>query len=381
MSDSHIRILFYSQSPHYGGAEEYVYQIARGFPQGRFRFSYVHDTDSRLGRFTERLREAGVEVHRIQRIRGKSDLVSFMKHVRFFRRLSPDVVHFNQSNPYSQQYSVLAARLAGIRCLLATYHLTPQNRTRTMRGRLLEKLILRLFKRIIVLSGQNRDELLSHFSVVPGKVRVIENGVEDQGEVRQADLEGLRRELGIVNGKQIVACAGRLTPQKGFGHLLEAARQLGRKDVAIVIAGEGPSAHLLRSRVEQLRLGDSVIFTGFREDVWKIFCLSDLVAIPSIYEGQPLVLLQAMAAGKAVVASNIHGLADTVRDGETGILVEPGSVRQLANAIGKLLDENDLRMRMGQRARELYKKRYTASEFQRRMEAFYMEVTPDGRGR
>jgi len=369
-----IHILFYSESPVYGGAEEYVYLIASSLSGSGFRFTFLHDERSDLGGFTERLETAGVSVEKVPRITGKLDLVNFAAHVRCFKRLSPDLVHFNQSNPYSQQYSVLAARVAGVKNLIATYHLTPRARTSTLRGRLFEKLVTHLFKYVVVQSEENRAELTGNFPLSDEKVKILANGIVDPGTCTIPEIDALKSELGIENGKCVISCAGRLTGQKGFEYLIEAAAMLAREDIVIVIIGEGPLAPELRSKVKELGLESVFRFTGFRDDVWKIFCMSDLVVIPSMYEGLPLVLLEAMAAGRPTIASRIYGLADTVLDGETGVLVEPGSPGQIAEALTRLISEPQVRNRMGSRARKLFEERYTVGIFRQNVIGLYMET-------
>jgi glycosyltransferase involved in cell wall biosynthesis len=374
LNKSSPHVLFYSESPTHGGAEEYLYMTARLLGNERFRFTFLHDEDSDLGRFTEKLEDAGVGVEKIPRISSKLDIKRFVDHVRCFRRLSPDIVHFNQSNPYGQQYSVIAARLAGIKNLVATYHLTPRARTSSLRGRCFENLVVGLMKCVVVQSKENRDEITTNFPVPPDKVRIIHNGTEDPRKCSRDDTDELREELGINGRKHIVSCAGRLTPQKGFGFLIRAAAQLGREDLAILIAGEGPGGADLRSEVRRLGLDGTISFTGFREDVWKLLNLGDFVVIPPIYEGLPLVLLEAMAAGKAVVATRVYGLADTVKDGETGVLVDPGSAEQLAGAMKKLIEDPGLCREMGIRARQHFEEQYTEWKFRENMEKLYTDT-------
>ena len=141
-----------------------------------------------------------------------------------------------------------------------------------------------------------------------------------------------------------------------------------------MIAGEGPERDELEERARRIDLRGRVTFAGFQRDVAKLFQASDLVAIPSFYEGQPFVLLEAMAAGKAVVASNVYGMREAVVDGETGMLVPPGSAVELARALAVLIDDPGLSREMGRRARQRYEKYYTARNFQENMGRFYLNM-------
>jgi glycosyltransferase involved in cell wall biosynthesis len=374
MTGRPLHILFFSESPVYGGAEEYVYQVIRALGNGRFTFTFLHEESSALGDFPARLEKAGARIEKVRKIQGKWDVGGFLRHVRRFRRLSPDIVHFNQSNPYTQQYSVVAARCAGVRNLVAIYHLTPRQATGTLRGKCFERLVMRLLSRVLVSSGQNREEMCGGFPGADGKVEVMQNGIEDPGPHPASEVDQLKRELGIPEGKCVISAAGRLTPQKGFSILLDAAALLRRDDIALVIAGEGPERDELEERARQVDLRGRVTFAGFQRDVGKLFWASDLVAIPSFYEGQPFVLLEAMAAGKAVVASDVYGMREAVVDGETGMLIPPGSPIELARALAVLIDDPGLSCEMGRRARRRYEEYYTARNFRENMGRFYLNI-------
>jgi glycosyltransferase involved in cell wall biosynthesis len=299
--------------------------------------------------------------------------------VQRFRCLSPDIVHFNQSNPYSQQYSVIAARCAGARNLVAIYHLTPGQPTRSRRGRCLERFIMLLLRRVLVLSRQNGEEMCAAFPASRGKIEIVQNGLEDPGRPDARVARQLRERLGLGAGKIIIAAAGRLTPQKGFETLLDAAALLERRDIAVVIAGEGPLRRTLEEEARRRGLNGTIVFPGFLEGAGTLFGASDLVAIPSLYEGQPFVLLEAMAAGKAVVASDMYGIREAVVQGETGMLVRPGSAEELARALSRLIDDPALRRAMGERARRRYEEHYTAREFRERMERIYTSLAEGAR--
>ena len=157
---------------------------------------------------------------------------------------------------------------------------------------------------------------------------------------------------------------GRLTARKGHAYLLEALAQLKRQGIEarwrLLVVGEGEEADALFQLSERLGLAAEVAFLGHREDAREIIGAGDLLVLPSLLETQPLVLTEAMAAGRPVVASAIYGIPEIVADGETGCLVPPGEVGPLTGALARLLGDPTLRARLGAAGRQRYEERFTS---------------------
>ena len=186
------------------------------------------------------------------------------------------------------------------------------------------------------------------------RMRLIRNGVEplgDSGPDGARRLDALRASLKLDG--PLVAAVSRLHRQKGVVHLLKAAPEiLGRCPAAkIAVAGGGPLEAELRGLATRLGLDRRVMLLGEREDARDILALADVVVLPSLWEGLPLVLLEAAQLGKAVVATGIDGVREVLRDGETGLLVPPARPEALAEAVSRLLAEPGLAARLGEAAR------------------------------
>ena len=180
---------------------------------------------------------------------------------------------------------------------------------------------------------------------IASRIRFIPNGVNP---------ERFRDGPGYQHSRPYVAAVGRLVPQKGFDVLLEALARLPFS-VDLLIAGEGPERPRLELLRERLGLGGRVhlLSTVDVATVAALYCGAALIAVPSRWEGLPLVCLEAMAAGRAVVASRVDGIPDAVVDGETGLLVAPDDPGALAAALGALLSDPERSARLGGRGREL----------------------------
>jgi glycosyltransferase involved in cell wall biosynthesis len=163
----------------------------------------------------------------------------------------------------------------------------------------------------------------------------------------------VRRALDLPEDAPLVGAIGRLNTQKGHRYLLEAAPSIvsAHPRVHFLIAGDGDLLPSLREQARALGLGDRVRFAGHRTDVPDLLGAIDLLAIPSLYEGTPLALFEAMAAGKAIVSSAVDGCAEVIEDGRTGLLVPPQDPAALAHAISRLLADEPLRLELSAAAR------------------------------
>ena len=183
------------------------------------------------------------------------------------------------------------------------------------------------------------------------------------GDAVRLDEEGERRLRGELrlNGEEfVVLCAGRLSPEKGQMHLLDAASRLRVRGTAVLVllAGDGPDRERLASRVRRLGLGGVVSLLGFRRDVDALLAVSDCVALPSLSEGLPNILLEAFAAGRPAVASAVGGVPELVCPGETGWLVPAGDPDALADALADCAADRQRCRSMGDRAQRMVRSQY-----------------------
>jgi glycosyltransferase involved in cell wall biosynthesis len=221
--------------------------------------------------------------------------------------------------------------------------------------------------RHIGVSSEIGERLTSEFGLLSERVRVVHNGVPMRSPERGASQQALRP----GNSAQVVTVA-RLELQKDHMSLLRAAAML--PGVRFIFAGEGPERANLEDRVARLGLGNRVIFLGQRDDVPHLLASSDLFVLPSLHEGLPLALLEAMALGLPVVASSIGGIREVVTDGKTGLLVPPGDPVALAGAIGRLFDDPELARRLSTAAQESVRERFSVEAMVHGVSDIYREV-------
>lgn len=279
-------------------------------------------------------------------IRPWDDLVAFVKLARLFRALRPVIVHTHTAK--AGTLGRLAAVLTGVPIRVHTFH---GHVFRGYFGSLasrcivfVERALARLSDRVVTVSERLVDEIAGEFGVC-GRERIcaIPLGLElDRFHpTRSRPLrDGFRSEIGAGDGP-VVTIVGRLEPVKNHHLFLEAAalvRAAGRR-ARFVIVGGGGEERRLRERTAALDLEEDVLFLGWRSDLDRVYAGSDLVVLTSVNEGTPVCLIEALAAGRPVVATDVGGVRDVVEDGRLGVVVPPGDPRALADAIVEFIDD------------------------------------------
>lgn len=189
------------------------------------------------------------------------------------------------------------------------------------------------------------------------------------------EVEEVRRRHGLTGANPVVGAVTRFHPAKGIGHLVEAWPQVraAHPSARLVLVGQGPLEEELRVRCEELGIGDSVVFAGFRRDVPAYVSAFDIGVVPSLEEGFGLVALEAHALGVPVVASRVGGLPEIVSHERSGLLVPPASPKALADAIDRLASDPERSREMGERGRE-ESERYRLAKYVDRLESIYHEL-------
>ncbi|MDP2604871.1 MAG: glycosyltransferase family 4 protein [Deltaproteobacteria bacterium] len=213
-------------------------------------------------------------------------------------------------------------------------------------------------------------ELLVDAGVEAGRIRLIHSGIDPERFVRCAAAEA------VTEGEAVVGIVAALELRKGHRYLLEAAARLkGRGHrIRYLIAGDGPARRELDERVKALSLVDEVRFCGFVSDAPAFLSQIDIFVLPSLYEGLGVAVLEAMAAGKPVIASRVGGLPELVADGETGLLVAPKNVEGLVAAIARLADDKSLAREMGRKGAARARASFSLENMAAQNEAYYYEL-------
>ncbi len=219
-----------------------------------------------------------------------------------------------------------------------------------------EKILSRFTDHMVALTDGEMDDYIKLSVCSPEKLLKIHSGVDvKQFMNSNGNRVEKRRSLGLDQNGNVLGFVGWLLPIKGPEYLLKAMEDIWQKypETALVFVGKGDLAMDLRAQALQVSANGRIKFLGWREDIDEIMSIFDMLVLPSLNEGMGRVLVEAMAAGKPVVASNVGGIPDLVRDGENGYLVPPADEKALADRIKKLLDDPGRAWEMGQQGRKL----------------------------
>jgi glycosyltransferase involved in cell wall biosynthesis len=229
--------------------------------------------------------------------------------------------------------------------------------------------------RVVAISNAARDALVTQARVGAGKIAVIHQGVDPDRFHPSVDGSAVRRELGIPDGAPVVGMLSAYRAVRDFPTFLDAAELLARErpDVHFLLAGEN-TERVLDDHGGRVALAGRLFCPGVRTDVPEVLAAMDVVVSCALLEGLAGSLREALALAKPVVATSVGGNPEIVRDGDTGLLVEPRAPAELASAVGSLLDDRELGARLGARGRELVLDEYTRAGRAERVEAVYLEA-------
>jgi glycosyltransferase involved in cell wall biosynthesis len=369
-----------------GGMRRHLTLLTQHLNRDAFAVEVIASTlrDPRFLDDVAQMRAAGRPVHivpMVREIRPWRDLAALVQLWRQFRVGRYDIVHTHSAK--AGFLGRLAARGAGVRVTLYSPHAFPFMMS-SGKGLYawLERFAARYTTRFIAVSEGERAAGLAAGVGRPEQYVVIENGV-DLAALRAAEQwSDVRAEWGLNAGDLVVGAVGRLVDQKGFRDLIAAAPQVlaAVPQAHFVIVGSGELAEKLQRQAQQASVAHRVHFAGWRQDVMACYDAFDLFVLPSLWEGCPYTLLEAMGCGRAVVATRVPGSVDIVREGETGRLVEPAQPAALAEAIIALARDPERRRQMGERGREVVERDYTLARFIAKVEALYEEVYRGGSG-
>ena len=319
----------------------------------------------------------------LRRINVIKDLKAFFDIWRIIKKYNPLIVHTHSSK--AGLMGRLAAKLAGTPIIVHTPHghvfFGYFGPFKTKLFIIFEKLASRITNKMIALTNKERDDHVLFRITDEDKFVVIPSGVELNKfrELPFNEKQNLKKELGIPENSLIVGTAGRLVPVKGPEFLVKASKYIISKypDTYFMFTGDGPLEQDLKRKALEMGISDNIIFLGWRDDLAKIISIYDVFVLPSLNEGMGRVLVEAMALGKPIVASNIGGIPDLVIHGKNGFLVPPKNPKELAKYIQILLEDEKKREKMGLAGKEM-SLNFSAENMVEKIEKLYGELLKGG---
>ena len=369
MSGRKLKVLILCQSLHTGGLEHMVVGLASHL--NRDLIEGAIGCLGQEGDLADLARSSGIPVHALGK--GPGIRPGFvLKLRRLLRREKIDVLHTH--NAGCLVYGAPAAKLAGTAVLVHTEHGRLMDELDNPRLHRVERHLSRWADALVAVSEPTRARYAVLTGIARERIQTIENGIEVQRFQRPADPR-LREALGIRAEDHVVGVIARISEEKDHANLLRAMARVmeGAKNFKVLIVGDGPERAAVEALARQLRLDHKVVFTGRRDDVPVLLALVDVFVLPSKTEGMPLTLLEAMAAGKAVVCTAVGGMPDIIRDGKNGLLVPPEHEARLGEAILSLIRDRSLSDRLREAARKDAEQKYSIEHMVQAYEALYRE--------
>lgn len=314
------------------------------------------------------------------------DSLTLINLYRLFRREKFGLVHTHTSK--AGILGRIAAKAAGVPKVAHTFH------GHTFYGYFgiwMSKIVVATERfaagfadKITVLTELEKEDLIKFKIAPPAKIAVINSGLElDIYKEVNIDVASKKKALQIEPEVLVVGMIGRLEPVKGPEYFIEAAKFISERfsKVKFLVVGEGSLRNKLEDSCKKLNISEKFIFTGWREDVAEILPILDVLVLPSLNEAVGRILIEAGACGVAAVATRVGGVAEIVKDGETGILVAPKDAYSLAKAVISLLEDEGKRLKMKEAAKKWIDDKFSASKMAKRFSDLYEELLKDGKNR
>ncbi len=296
----------------------------------------------------------------VRRISPLNDLKAFIKLISIIKNGRYQIVHTHTSK------AGILGRWAAWLCRTPIIVHTPHGhifygyygRLKTGIFIIIERITAFITDRIITLTEREKQEHIAFKIASSQKFITIHSGVETKRflEITPEDTKRIKKEFNIKEDCLVVGTVGRLVEVKGHKYLIQAAHKILKRiqnyrSIKFIIVGDGPLMADLKREANLLGISESVIFTGWRNDVPAVMSVFDIFVLPSLNEGMGKVLIEAMLLKKPIIASRAGGIPDLIKDGENGIIIKPSSPDELTDAIIALLKSEDKRKKMGDNGR------------------------------
>ena len=374
-----IKVLEMIDDATIGGGQQHLLWLAESLDGSRFEVAVACEG---RGYLVDELNKRGIPVYALS-IANRLSFRSLAQCWRLMKLLAPDVLHTHGGT--AGFYGRLISRITPVRAVVHTYHglhyLHSDSRAKKLLHRFVDHVLLRFTDRIICVSEGDFDLGVRWGIVNPTAAMVIRNGIDIARYSRYAYPETSTQRRNARIGQTIVGTIGRLHVQKGQIYLLEAARLVLNKYPSTIfqIIGTGELERQLKEKAIELGIADHVQFLGARTDVPDLLAAMDLFVLPSLWEGQPITLMEAMASCTPIIATDIDGISEMIEPSRDGLLVPAGNASDLADAIALLLSDSSLAQKLSQHAFDKVVREFDIRKMVRLTEETYTSLVAHSR--
>jgi glycosyltransferase involved in cell wall biosynthesis len=369
-------ILFVIDGLEFGGGERVFLQLASDL-QDRYQILIATSAD---GEFSRTLNDIGIDFYTIE-MTHQLTLKPISQIANIIRQNDIDLLHSQGAR--ADFFARIAGKITKVPHTLCTVAMLVEGfdvgLLRKIIYRFMDSFSERYVERFIAVSETLKKALIEGHGISSERIVKIYNGIELDKFRPDLKQPNLKKQWGITPETPLIGAIGRMVWQKGFKFLIKAISDIMgvAPDARFLFVGEGPLRADLENLAQKLNLYDRVIFTGFRSDIPDLLSTMDVLVVPSLLEGFPMITLEAMAMAKPIIASDIPGIKEQIKDGESGILVPPKDSKALATAILKILSSDEVAENIGSAARQTVEKKFSVDKMVMETERLYSSLLQD----
>lgn len=368
-----IKILYVYHSLNPGGAEELLLTTLKYLDKGRFE-PYVCSL-SAIGEIGVEVEKMGVKVLALGGRGNLADPICTFALWRAMAKMKPDIVHCHTF--YANLHGRIGAKLARVRAIVTAEHSMYRGLKRR-RHILADKLLHRFSDRVVCVSEAVKKHAVERWRVPADKFAVIPNAIDLEKFKTLPPQAEARAGFGLSANDKVIGVVATITPWKGHDHLLEAFGSIAdrRPETRLLMIGGNPIGYrdFLERKVARLGLAGRAIFAPESREVLRGLAAMDIFALPTLSEGFGISILEAMASGLPVAASNVGGIPEIITDGENGLLVPPGDAGALAQGLERLIGDHVLARSLAARAKERLLAEYSPEIYINRLQNLYEDL-------
>jgi len=367
-----INILHIYQNSKIGGVQQQLLSLLKAYSRERFNpiFCCLGPKEE-IGKEIEETKIEFIPLNKLRYNRFSLGIV-----LELYRLMKKKQIHVVRTHRYrSNLYGRLAAFLAGVPVIIASVHDNYRTDKRPKR-RIMNRILSKITDKIVAVSEDVKEDIIRYDSINPSKIDVIPNGIDVERFNPEKNTTDIRKEFSLEEDDIVIGFIGRIVPAKGLKYLLNALPYLKKefKSIKLLIVGEGSLVEELKERAKKNNIFDNILFTGRRRDIPEILASINIFVMPSIAEGLPNALLEAMAMGKPIVTTEVGGIPEIVKNGFNGLLVPPRDTLSLSKAIKELISNDRLAAKLGQAARDLVHDNLSIKAIAQKWQSLYLSI-------
>lgn len=371
------KILFIIDNLEFGGGERGFLQLIKGLDKQRYN---IHVASKPSGKFAESIREMDIPLLPLI-MENKYNPIIVGKLTHIINKGKYQIVHSQGAR--CDFFSRIAVRLSQRPYLISTIQMPVDgfnvNTLRKSVYRFFDRFSEKYVDRFIVVSDVLKSILINSHHIPSDKIVKIYNGVEmARFNLDFCDQKSpkVRKSFGLNSSHTVIGAIGRFTWQKGFKYLIHSIPSIiqNHPRTKFLLVGEGPLKKELEDLAGKLNIKENIIFPGFRNNIDNILSAVDIFVVPSILEGFPMVILEAMAMARPIIASNIPGISEQIINGSTGILVPPKSSEAISKTLTDLIVNQNKAKRIGEKAMAYVNSNFSVEKMVFKTQKIYQEL-------